>query len=856
LTVVKPIRRQQPVGIEQPLEKVIDLLDMTSTDVLSLAVVVCGYGGIGKTTLAKAVVARLNLKGNYNYSSVEMDNLLEKNELVERNGVRRLQQQILMDAFPNYNFAKQKKLKHSQEGRDHLTKAFKCEGNKPVFILIDNCQREKDLTELLPEDLKGLPRRSRILLTTRNWRETDMLQHGGLQRRKYRVQNLPKEEARKILMKEPIDVDINSMEDVLQRILKVCYGIPLVLKMVGACLMKHNYRIKECTQILDALENIKEQDLSERAVDFVYSQLEEPTQDAFLDICWFFNNWNRRYVEYIVGTEHLQSLEEAALVSSTFAEWEEELSSRAMKLNVHDVIRAKGRSMSEGSRITNVESFEEAKQDEGMLHKIKGLWLMEDHTKTINDIYTKSEDIEQSGFECHVEERYLNLMSKSLRVLALGDHVSVRGRSNMEFQELRYLQIGSDIPVRLEAQNKLAAYYGPLFKEDVKLPKNIQMLKAKRQWEIDGEVKPIKAVSDCGLKELNLIELGDMQSTTSVPLEEQFIPLLEVSSLKFLILDQCKSLQFLLGSAQLGSLFYLSLVWDGSLKKLPSTFDQLRSLRILSLFGCSKLEELPSTFGQLNSLHTLDLFGCCKLKELPSTFGQLSSLKNLYLSNCTKLKELPATFSQLSSLQVLDLRFCCKLEELPFNFGELKSLQTLDLCGCSKLEELPSNFSQLSSLRHLYLDDCPKLLNSPSTVFQLKTLESLHMIKLPYREITSQNWKYLWLSSAQRWKEITEFSSRGNVKKTEVLIRVELFIGNKWRIEFMTGHVVHLAQGKDNEPSNSYVLGDHANPSTKSRSYVLAGQSDPDIEVMYILADHEDPYEDERELKDPRETYS
>ncbi|KAH9323362.1 hypothetical protein KI387_018001, partial [Taxus chinensis] len=701
LTTVVEIKHQQPgylplsqppkpdgaVGIEQSRKDVINLLNMTSTNVSSVAVVVYGYGGIGKTTLAKAVLYELkNLKETYNYTSLFMD------EFAERNDLRRMQQQILMDAFPKYKEGKKNNIETLPRG-------------------------EKDLREILPEDLKGLPQRSRILLTTRNLKETDMFEHCGLQRRKYAVPTLPEEEACKILLKEAVDhVDLNRMEAGLNRIVKVCGGIPLVLTIVGARLRKHNYRFEECNEILDALEEgqkIKDQDLSERLVDFVYGQLEERTQEAFLDICCYFNNWKRRYVEYIVGTEHLQSLEEAALVSSTFSSsWEFNIPD--IVLNVHDVIRAKGRSMSEGSRIMNVESFEKAKEDEASLKKIKGFRLMQD--------------------KCIVEERHLDLMRNSLRVLILGDGVSVGGRSHKAFPELRCLETDGNIPVRLEALNKLAFYYGPLFipkDDDVKLPKNIQMLKAKRQRKIAGDAKPIKSDSDCSLKELNLEELngGDMMSTTGVPLEQQLVPLLdEVRTLEILIFDDWGQMKELPDQVcRLSSLSKLSMEACDSLEFLPESFGLPSSLTYLSLGWCDSLKELPSTIGQLSSLQTLWLSGCSELKELPSTIGQLSSLQTLRLVDCWGLKKLPSTIGQLNSLQTLILAGCSELKKLPTTIGQLSSLQTLSLEGCRGLKELPSTIGQLSSLQTLWLSGCSELKELPSTIGQLRYLQTLRL---------------------------------------------------------------------------------------------------------------------------------
>ncbi|KAH9310876.1 hypothetical protein KI387_025911, partial [Taxus chinensis] len=148
-----------------------------------------------------------------------------------------------------------------------------------------------------------------------------ILQDSGLQRRQYLVETLPEEKARKILLKESVYVDLQSLDLDLERIL----------------------------------------------------MLEEPTQEAFLDICCYFNNWNWQYVDYIMGKKHVQSLEEATLVSSTIK----------MDRDDRDPER----------------EFDNHKM--ASLKKIKGLWLMK-RSDVIVDLQRAQKDEHQGGiYEKH-----------------------------------------------------------------------------------------------------------------------------------------------------------------------------------------------------------------------------------------------------------------------------------------------------------------------------------------------------------------------------------------------------------------------------------------------------------------------
>ncbi|GLJ51985.1 hypothetical protein SUGI_1104850 [Cryptomeria japonica] len=403
LPVTNPVYPVRAVGIEMQVNEILDIL--RSTDQLSLAVVVYGFGGLGKTTLAEAVVSKMDLK-NYNYSTIEIYQEQEKNDFT------RSQQRILKDCFPNYN------------------------GGKPV-VLTDY---KDDLKNLLPEELEDLPRGSKILVTTRILQATDIFEgQPNLVHRPYHLQPLPDEEASKIMFKNQDKAATIRKED-LNRILKICSGVPLALKIVGAQLHEQNYRVDRCSNIVEILEKgdtIKEEKLSERLVDFVYGELEDYSREAWLDICCFFSKWSRQDVEYIVGAMAVTSLLGTGLISSTLKRnhpaWEE--------LIVHDIIKAKGQALVKGNRILDVQSLSEA-VDEQRLHQIKGVWLSEDG----------------------IEEKHLKLMRKSLRVLALGEGMEANRVSQMRFEELKFLQLSGKI-AQLDKLDKLRVFHGLFFTE-------------------------------------------------------------------------------------------------------------------------------------------------------------------------------------------------------------------------------------------------------------------------------------------------------------------------------------------------------------------------------------------------------
>ncbi|KAL2622070.1 hypothetical protein R1flu_002275 [Riccia fluitans] len=140
------------------------------------------------------------------------------------------------------------------------------------------------------------------------------------------------------------------------------------------------------------------------------------------------------------------------------------------------------------------------------------------------------------------------------------------------------------------------------------------------------------------------------------------------------------------------------------LKKLPEDFGTLSNLQKLELVECHTLKQLPDSLCKLKKLQTLRILSLqpCNLEELPQHLGRLENLKNLTLwCSRGRLGSLPDSLCELKSLQklVLDAGF----EMVPNSIGNLKNLTELEVFS-DELRELPHSLGELENLETLSVE--------------------------------------------------------------------------------------------------------------------------------------------------------
>ncbi|XP_020425830.1 TMV resistance protein N [Prunus persica] len=692
---------KHPVGITSRVKALSNHLHIENSgskdDVRMIGI--WGMGGIGKTTLAKAIYNEFE-------RSFEGRSFLENVREVIANqpmGLVRLQKQLLNDILKSEG---PKKVDSVLKGIEMIRRRLPC---KRALVIIDDAD---DLHQL--EAIAGardwFGPGSRILITTRN---QHLLQQVGVDGT-YIAEKMDEEEALEFFSWHAFKRRYPDQEylDLSKRVIRYCQGLPLALRVVGSFLF--NRSTAEWESHLEKLQTSPDGDI-QKILRISFDGLpDDTTRKIFLDISCFFIGDDKDYVTKILdgcgfyATIGISVLIERCLVTL----------SKYNKLEMHDLLRDMGREI----------VYENA---DGRPEKFSRLWKHEDVTNVLND-ESGTKKIEGVALRGSYRTRFsaqafTNM--KKLRLLRLSG-VELTGEYKDFPKTLIWLcwcpfpleSIPDDFPV----QPKLVAL-------------DLRWSKLKIVWK------------DCKLHQnLKILNLSHSYKLTKSP------DFSKLPNLEELILGCCESLSEVHSSiGDLGRLSLVNLKDCIMLKDLPLNFYKSKSIETLLLTGCSRFEKLAEGLGDMVSLTTLEA-DQTSIRQIPSSISKLKKLKVLSLScdeNGLPLTNLwPPSLQSLSSLRELSLVGWAGA--VPKDLGSLISLESLNLAGndfCS----LPS-FSRLSKLHDLSLNKCKNLRAIPDLPTNLKVLQAdgcIALEKMPdFSEMS--NIRELFLSDSGKLTEI------------------------------------------------------------------------------------------------------
>ncbi|KAF5761216.1 putative TIR domain, P-loop containing nucleoside triphosphate hydrolase [Helianthus annuus] len=721
------------VGMEQRMQDLNRSLEIGSSDIRMIGIK--GMGGIGKTTLARAIFDKISI--NFEGKSF-VENVREK---TSKFGLEKLQEQVLRDVLKDKCICVQ----GVHDGRKLMRKRLR--GTK-VLVVLDDVDREGQLEELAGDPNWFKPG-SRIIITTRDEQVLNIYKEKWI----HDVSLLSTEEAIRLFSRHAFKKNIPTQEyqNQSREVVHYAAGLPLSIRVLGSLL-----RDKKTSEWNDALSRLKKIPSKEtlKVLELSYESLEDDYKEIFLDVACFLRHWEKdnaiRMLEScgFHATNGLRVLEQKSLIKivETFEDGFISMHDRVIEMGENMVRREHPDEPGRHSRLWVQEEIECVLADNSG----------SEATRCIDLEITPGISLEGMGNMKKLRCLAVNYMKYDF----FSDCVKIDEVLQYFPNSLRYLYWNEYphwcLPKTFKANNLVAL--------------EMDSSKIKQLWEGGKIMKKLKFLDLSNSKELRSLDLGLTPNLERLHLEWCMkLVALDVhggclKSLVYLNLCNCKSLKSIsfieqlesLGFLDMGglnlkgfldyiitghssnSLLELNLSYNEDIEEVPSSIGNLHKLVSLRLYGCSNLKSLPEdNLGQLECLEYLSL-SSTKIKHLPGSICKLKRLKALFLGVCDYLEKLPEHIGQLESLEKLDLTFCHNLREIPNSICQLKCLKQLDLYGSKRVEKLPEELGNLKCLQLLDVRETG-ITQLPQSIYSVKGLKIERLFTLEEEEVAEGN---------------------------------------------------------------------------------------------------------------------
>ncbi|CAI0441504.1 unnamed protein product [Linum tenue] len=743
------------VGIDSHVGRVTELLNIGGLG--GKIVGIHGMGGIGKTTIAKAV---------YNKVCTNFDRccFLEnvRGTLSKDGGVVSLQNMVISGILRSA-----RQVTNASEGihviRERVSK-YK------VLIVLDDLDENFELDQVLG-NLGSFPIESRFIITTRDLRVLDLFEEYSI----YEPGEMSSDHSLQLFNRHAFGIDHEPAEEqapLSKEFVKLAAGLPLAIKVIGSLL----YRRDEVFWKAKLIELVEVGPTKVHEIlKISYNELTHHEKQIFLDIACYFVGEDKELPIYMWGGCKFHP--ETAISTLIF---------RALlkvdeknRFCMHDHIRDLGRAIVNeedverpGNRSRPILCSEDAlsmlKNGE-ITDRIEILRIDmtgKDHYELTNKEVEKLSrlrylevrggrlvgDFSGSLPNMHWLRLHMcrsvptNLNLKELIILDLyncssladdwrvWDKIKVIGRMELiklsfcpsmggelhigNMKNLKLLEINStritgltgDI-VTLQSLRELYLNSYGLRQVPTGMVKLTSLEKLQLSLASVTESPPLlptslKALclSSCPSKLPNLLELKDLEHLSLRAFSREIIPgeICKLSKLKTLSLSNSEAEPF------------------GSVVVLPSSLNSLR------VGFCGSLERLPN-LGNLNNLMELSLLdvGVYEIRGL----GELRMLETMSIRKAPNLSNLDGLQSLLL-LKKLKIYGCPALEKLP-SVANLSNLHRLYIRSCQLISEIQSLAPLRQNLTSLEIDGCPRL----DICDSIQSLESLRRLNLTLKKL-------------------------------------------------------------------------------------------------------------------------
>ncbi|XP_043697554.1 disease resistance protein RPV1-like [Telopea speciosissima] len=708
---------KHPIGIDSHVDKLLPLLHVGSEDVRFEAI--CGMGGLGKTTIAKAVYNRIFR--SFNGSCFLTDVREEASQ--GNKGLVSLQKRLLQDIFKrNYGISSVSRGSKLISERLH---------RENILLILDDVD-DHDQLDALAGGIFWFGQGSRVIITTRDDHNLNVHKvKKGIQIYKPEELNFGNSLQLFSLHAFSNNEPPENYKQFSHEVVRYAGGLPLTLEVLGSFLIDKNE--EEWEDTLERLKDILDDKVFGKSIKsyddkvfgklmISYNKLGDPEKTIFLDVACHFIGWE---------VEEAISLWEACELQPRLA-IKELIQKHLLKIDAYGKLRMHDQLQYMGRRIVLKDSYGDpakrcrlCSQDEilKVLKKNMGTQMVEGILIDSNFEFEANDVLSCEDFEKMSNLRFLQIYG--IDNLG-GDFLHLP--STLRWFRWNYCPL-KILPAKFYHEEvvhlDLSNSYIKVAWNDAPQNKNKRFQKLKVLILCYSEhlsSPPNFSWFPC----LQRLDLRGCRSLLKVP-----DSICQIVSLKILLLSDCYSIT-----------------------KLPTSIGELKHLAMLCLSG-TRLEELPDGVGQLEKLEELDVSGCRTLVKLPTSMGRMRSLHHFYLEN-TMVGKLPDDFSKLSSLEVLrigmpeparyqweedDQKHYLRLQLLSISMSGFPQLQELHLVGfmslslpdlpstltrlqvkyCSPLQKIP-DLSNLDRLKELSIEKCKDLIYLPELPLNLTHL--------------------------------------------------------------------------------------------------------------------------------------
>ena len=263
-----------PIGVNSRAKDIESLLDIKVNDVRMVGIL--GLGGIGKTTIAKAVY---NIIAEHFEGSCFLENVRENSGT--NNGIMQLQENLLFNILRGKHW----KVESVAHGTNMIRERLQ---SKRVLLILDDVDESKQI-ETLFGNCDWFGSGSRVLITTR---DSHLLNNLGKVCTTYKMTELDNCEALELFNQHAFRG--NKLEEdysiLANQVIQYANGLPLALKIIGSDLCGKTR--SEWGNAIEQYRDIPKGDIH-KILKVSYDGLEELEKDIFLDIACFFKGRNK-----------------------------------------------------------------------------------------------------------------------------------------------------------------------------------------------------------------------------------------------------------------------------------------------------------------------------------------------------------------------------------------------------------------------------------------------------------------------------------------------------------------------------------------------------------------------------------